>query len=147
MRLSSLSNRNVGRKAIVACNSVTPVRPQTRHSTYPYGTPYTSFREAARMRTTHVRSTPSSTAASASSTEHSVLARQIAVWPNLIPYHSRPGGLSDAFAECSYCTLGRGKHTEVHCGASSPLSLLQAASAATVATYAVSCCSPQRFKN
>lgn len=32
--------------------------------------------------------------ASASCTEHSVLARQIAVWLNLIPYHSGPGGLS-----------------------------------------------------
>lgn len=39
---------------------------------------------------------------SASSTEHSVLARQIAVWPNLIPYHSGPGGLS----ECSYLQIG-----------------------------------------
>lgn len=34
--------------------------------------------------------------ASASGTEHSVLAREIAVWPNLtIPYQSGPGGLSE----------------------------------------------------
>lgn len=46
---------------------------------------------------------------SASGTEHSVLAREIAVWPNLIIlYHSGPGGLSES--SYLYCRLTTGAH-------------------------------------
>lgn len=64
-----------------------------------------------------------SSAASASSTEPSVLARQIAVWPNLIPYHSRSWCLVRRVAKCS-CIGEGGKHTVWR--SISPLNLLQA---------------------
>lgn len=79
-------------------------------------------------------------------TEHSVLAREIAVWPNLIiPYHSGPGGLSEVLVG------GRGIHSIcspalVRYSASISLSaFFKVTLMARVATYVVSSCSPQRF--
>lgn len=84
--------------------------------------------------------------ASATSTEHSVLARQIAVWPNLIPYHCGPGGLS----ECSYywgqgtCSVALRVVAQPLC-AMAPQCPSQPFRSDLYGLYVVSCCSPQRF--